>query len=106
MCAVWGNSVGDNSYQQPQETPTHDICSVLSPDHFPCNSNLKIVAFFFFLINLFTFREREREREREQVHTQWPRKGRDREGERESQADSSLSAQSLTWGLNSRTVRS
>ena len=35
-----------------------------------------------------------------------PRGGRQREREKESQAGSTLSAQSPTWGLNSQTMRS
>ena len=46
--------------------------------------------------------ERERERERAGMS----RGGAEREGNRESQAGSKLSAQSPTWGSNPRTVRS
>ena len=42
------------------------------------------------------------EREKERVS----KEGAEREGERESQAGSMLSVQSLVWGLNPRTVRS
>ena len=54
----------------------------------------------FFEVYLFIFRERGREQVRE-----WQR-DRERERERESQAGSALPAWSLTWGLNSQTVRS
>ena len=47
--------------------------------------------------------ERERERERERT---WAGVGAEREGRRESQEGSTLSAQSPTWGQNPRTVRS
>ena len=46
-------------------------------------------------LSIFIYFERERERER----TSWG--GTEREGERESQAGSKLSVQSLMWGLNS-----
>ena len=52
--------------------------------------------FFFFNVCLFILRERDTE----------SRGGADREGDTEAQAGSTPSAQSLTWGSNSRTVRS
>ena len=48
--------------------------------------------------NFFVYFERERKSERKQ--------GRGIKRERESQAGSALSVQSLTWGWNSQTVRS
>ena len=51
---------------------------------------------------LFIYFERERERQREQAN----KGGLDRGREREYQAGSVLSVQSLMWGSISRTVRS
>ena len=48
---------------------------------------------------LFTF---EKERERQNVS----RRGAETDGDTESEAGSKLSAQSPTWGSNSRTMRS
>ena len=56
-----------------------------------------------FFVSNFIYCERDRETERERLHTQ--ERGRE-EAERVSQAGSTLSVQSLTWGLNSATVRS
>ena len=56
----------------------------------------------FVVLNIFfkfIYFEREREREREHVS----RRGTERKGERESQAGSALSAQSVRWGSVSRT---
>ena len=50
---------------------------------------------FYFILLLFLFFERERVR---------VRGGAKREGDRESQAGSVLSAQSLMWGSNLQTV--
>ena len=61
--------------------------------------SLTPVNFFFFLFFLmFIFRERKKE-------CKWGR-GKEREGERESQAGSALSVHSPMQGLNSRTMRS
>ena len=57
-------------------------------------------AFFFFLMLIYLFRESESERE----HVR--RGGAEKEGERESQVGSTLSAQSPTWDSTSRTMRS
>ena len=52
-------------------------------------------------------RERERERERERASMSRVEAERERETQNPKQAPGSeLSAQDLTWGLNSRTVRS
>ena len=54
-------------------------------------------------VGIFTYfereREREREGEREHVYTRASEGGTEREGGRESQTNSTLSAQSLTHGL-------
>ena len=41
-----------------------------------------------------------------ETETEWVGRGRERGKDRESQAGSALSAQSLMWGLNSQTTRS
>ena len=58
-------------------------------------ANVNFLSFFFKFIYLFL-------RERESMSEG----GAEREGERESQAGSTLSMRSPMWGLNSRTVRS
>ena len=63
------------------------------------------VSFFFFFFNFFNvylfLRERKRDTEDEQG------RGRERETQNPKHVpDSELSAQSLTWGSNSRAVRS
>ena len=57
----------------------------------------------------FCERERERERETEREREREDKRGRDREKETQNPKQgpgSKLSAQSLTWGLNPRTMRS
>ena len=61
-----------------------------------CNKVEKMSLSFFFKFIYFIEREKERV----------SKEGAEREGERESQAGSVLSVQSLVWGLNPRTVRS
>ena len=55
----------------------------------------RLTPFFFFKVYSFIF---ERDREREKLCAGG---GAEREGERQSEAGSALTAQSLTWGLNS-----
>ena len=64
-------------------------------------SSAALVFFWVFLMFIFV-----RERERERVHMHAHREGAEKEGEREFQAGSVLSAQSLTQGWNSQTMRS
>ena len=59
---------------------------------------------FVRFIYLFIYFERERERALASVRA--GRGGAERKGERESQAGSVLTLQSLTWGPDSQTVRS
>ena len=69
------------------------ICWALDVTHFDKH--------FFFVMFIFE-RERETERERESAN----RGGAEREGDRGSEMGSPLTAKSLMWGSNSRTVRS
>ena len=57
----------------------------------------------FFPLN-FIYLYRERERERDDRENEWERA--EREGDRGSEADFALTAQSPTWHLNPETVRS
>ena len=69
------------------------------------STQLSFLPFFFFFQCLFIYFERARERERESEHKLG--RGRERETQKLKEAPGSkLSAQSLIWGLNPRTVRS
>ena len=68
------------------------------------NFFFRILLYFLKFIYFERQRERERERERESKQGRGTERGRERKNPK--QAPHCLSAQSMMWGLNSRTVRS
>ena len=79
---------------------SHLLCIVY------CSQLPREYFFIIYFFKVFIYFERERQRQRDRDRERQLVRGTEREGDRESQAGSTLAAQSPMRGSDSRTVRS